>query len=71
MSRRAHISDGNSYSDNQPSPLHYRSARFLSFWPPKRFGLSNLRLRTPGVSPGVKASEGWEGFTGCAVKMWG
>ncbi len=24
--------------------------------------LSNLRLRTPGVSPGVKASEGWEGF---------
>ncbi len=26
--------------------------------------LSNLRLRTPGVSPGVKASEGWEGFAG-------
>jgi len=26
--------------------------------------LSNLRLRTPGVSPGVKASEGWEGFVG-------
>jgi len=26
--------------------------------------LSNPRLRTPGVSPGVKASEGWEGFVG-------
>jgi hypothetical protein len=25
--------------------------------------LSNPRLRTPGVSPGVKASESWEGFT--------
>ena len=24
--------------------------------------LSNPRLRTPGVSPGVKASEGWEVF---------
>ena len=24
--------------------------------------LSNSRLRTPGVSLGVKASEGWEGF---------
>ncbi len=24
--------------------------------------LSNPRLRTLGVSPGVKASEGWEGF---------
>ena len=29
---------------------------------PIKSDLSNLRLRTPGVSPGVKASQGWEGF---------
>ncbi len=42
-------------------------ARYLADQMGVPVALSNLRLRTPGVSPGVKASEGWEGF---GVKMW-